>query len=98
MSDCDDVRPRLTELALGDLDAEPAREVRTHLARCAACRAEEATAARTLGLLKAVLPPSTERRLSAVRAMGEAREAAPSRRSWVFAAAACPAPRSAAPR
>ena len=88
MSGCDDVRPRLTELALGDLDAEPARDVREHLARCAACRAEQAAADRTLGLLKSALPPSTERRMAAVQAMSEARGEAPSRRSWVFAAAA----------
>ncbi|HEX7896410.1 MAG TPA: zf-HC2 domain-containing protein [Planctomycetota bacterium] len=88
MSGCEEIRPRLTELALGDLDAEPARDVRAHLARCAACRAEEAAASRTLGLLKTAVPPSTERRLATVEAMLGARAAAPSRRSWVFAAAA----------
>lgn len=88
MMSCDDVRPRLTELALGDLDAEPARDVREHLAGCAACRVEEAAAGRTLGLLKTTLPPSTERRLVAVQAMVEAREAAPSRRRWLAVAAA----------
>jgi len=88
MSDCDEIRPRLTELAFGDLDAEPARDVRDHLARCAACRVEEAAAARTLGRLKATLPPSTERRLAAVQAMSDAGRAAPSRRGWVFTAAA----------
>lgn len=88
MRSCDDVRLRLTELALGDLDAEPARDLREHLAGCAACRVEEAAAARTLGLLKSALPPSTERRLVAVQAMVEARHAAPSRRRWLWSAAA----------
>ncbi len=88
MKSCDDVRLRLTELALGDLDAEPARDVRDHLAGCAACRVEEAATGRTLGLLKSALPPSTERRLVAVQAMVEAREAAPSRRRWLAVAAA----------
>ncbi len=88
MRSCDDVRPRLTELALGDLDAEPARDVREHLAVCAACRVEHEAAVRTLGLLKSALPPSTERRLVAVQSMVEAREAAPSRRRWLAVAAA----------
>ena len=88
MSGCDKIRPRLTELALGDLDAEPAREIRDHLALCAACRVEESAAARTLGLLKSTVPPSTRRRVAVVRAMAEARPAAPSRRAWVFASAA----------
>lgn len=88
MSGCDAIRPRLTELALGDLDAEPAREVREHLARCAGCRVEESALIRTLGLLKPGLSPSTARRLRAVEAMSGAREAAPSRRGWMAAAAA----------
>lgn len=88
MSACDEIRPLLTERGLGDLDAEPAREVREHLAACAACRAEDVAVARTLGLLKAALPPSTERRLKAVQAMAESREAAPSRRRWLAVAAA----------
>lgn len=88
MMRCDGVRPLLTELALGDLDAEPAREVRAHLSGCAGCRAEEAATARTLGLLKGALPPSTERRLAAVQAMAEARETAPARRRWLILAAA----------
>ena len=85
---CDDVRPRLTELALGDLDAEPAREVREHLAGCAACRVDESAAARTLGLLASTVPPSTGRRLAAVEAMREAHEGSPVRRRWMFGAAA----------
>lgn len=71
---CTDVRKLLPGLALGDLDAEPAGEVRAHLQGCAACRAEDAAIGRTVGILRAapVLPPSTERRSAAAAAMARA--------------------------
>ncbi len=96
---CTDVRKRLPELVLGDLDAEPAAEVGAHLASCESCRAAQAALARTLTLLKspAALPPSTERRSAAVAAMARAHAeqaerllVRPRRRwaPWVAAAAA----------
>jgi hypothetical protein len=97
MSACEKFRPLLSEWALGDLDAEPARDVRAHLASCAACRVEEASVSRTLGLLKSDLPPSTTRRLKVVEAMVEARGGAgPSRRTWMAAAAGAVAAAGAA--
>lgn len=68
---CSDVRKRLPELALGDLDAEPAAEISAHLSGCAPCRGARETVARTVTLLKAppCLSPSTERRSAAVAAM-----------------------------
>lgn len=71
---CADVRLLLPDLALGDLDAEPAAAVGAHLKDCAACRAEEAALGRTLGTLQAapVAAPSAERRSAAVAAMARA--------------------------
>jgi hypothetical protein len=71
---CTDVRKLLPDLALGDLDAEPAAEVSAHLAACAACRTESGTLGRTVKVLRAALPaaPSTERRSAAVAAMARA--------------------------
>jgi hypothetical protein len=90
---CDDVRGRLPELALGDLDAEPARKVELHLGSCAVCRAERDALARTAGLLRAPAPaPSTRRREAAVAAMARAREEVMRPRgrrgAWVAAAVA----------
>jgi hypothetical protein len=71
---CTDARKLLPGLALGDLDAEPAADVRAHLQSCAECRAEDASIGRTVGLLKAApsLPPSTQRRSAAAAAMARA--------------------------
>src|SRR5580765_2477957 len=71
---CTDIRKQLPELALGDLDAEPAAAVAAHLAACADCRAARGTIARPVGLLRSVAPrsPSTERRSAAVAAMARA--------------------------
>jgi anti-sigma factor RsiW len=68
---CSDVRKALSGLALGDLDAEPAAEVRAHLKSCPDCQAEDAAIGRTLGALRRAgpVPPSTERRSAAVSAM-----------------------------
>jgi anti-sigma factor RsiW len=96
---CADVRILLPELALGDLDAEPAAEVRVHMTACDACRAAQAAMLRTVTLLKspASLSPSTERRSAAVAAMARTHTeqverllVRPRRRwaPWVAAAAA----------
>jgi hypothetical protein len=96
---CADVRKLLPELALGDLDAEPAAEVGAHLTACDSCRAAQTALVRTVTLLKspASLSPSTERRSAAVAAMARthAEQAErllvrPRRRwaPWVAAAAA----------
>jgi anti-sigma factor RsiW len=71
---CSDVRKVLSDLALGDLDAEPAADLAAHLKSCAECRDEEAAVGRTLSLLKKapVLAASTERRAAAVAAMARA--------------------------
>jgi hypothetical protein len=71
---CSDVRKVLSDLALGDLDAEPAADLAAHLASCADCRAEEAAVGRTLNLLKKApaVAASTERRSAAVAAMARA--------------------------
>lgn len=68
---CTEVRKLLPDLALGDLDAEPAAGVAAHLKGCADCRAEDAGFGRTLGALRAARPvaASTERRSAAVAAM-----------------------------
>ena len=60
---CSDVRKRLPELALGDLDIEPAAEVRAHLSTCDSCRAADGALHRTVTLLKVppALSPSQER-------------------------------------
>src|SRR5438105_10567363 len=71
---CNDARKLLPDLALGDLDAEPAAEVAAHLKTCDACRAEGESLGRTLGVLRgsAPLAPSTERRSAAAAAMARA--------------------------
>jgi hypothetical protein len=68
---CIDVRKLLPDLALGDLDAEPAADVAAHLEECAACRAESGALGRTVGALRSAPPAaaSTERRSVAVAAM-----------------------------
>jgi anti-sigma factor RsiW len=71
---CTDVRKLLPDLALGDLDAEPAAELAAHLKDCGPCRAESGALGRTLKALRAApaAPPSTERRSAAVAAMARA--------------------------
>jgi len=71
---CTDVRKLLPDLALGDLDAEPAAELAAHLKDCGPCRAESGALGRTVGALRAspAAPPSTERRAAAVAAMARA--------------------------
>lgn len=71
---CTEVRKLLPELALGDLDAEPAAAVAAHLKECGECRAEDAGFGRTLGALRSARPvaASTERRSAAVAAMARA--------------------------
>jgi len=71
---CTDIRKQLPELALGDLDAEPAAAIAAHLAACADCRVARQTIGRTVGLLRSAAPasPSTLRRSAAVAAMGRA--------------------------
>jgi hypothetical protein len=71
---CADVRKLLPDLALGDLDAEPAAELAAHLKDCGPCRAESGALGRTVGTLRAgpAAPPSTERRAAAVAAMARA--------------------------
>jgi hypothetical protein len=71
---CSDIRKALPELALGDLDAEPAAAVAAHLEACADCRRSKDAIAKTVGLLRSAAPvsPSTERRSAAVVAMARA--------------------------
>lgn len=71
---CTDIRKQLPELALGDLDAEPAAAIAAHLAACADCRVARQTIGRTVGLLRSAAPasPSTLRRSAAVAAMARA--------------------------
>jgi anti-sigma factor RsiW len=71
---CTDVRKLLPDLALGDLDAEPAAELAAHLKDCGPCRAESGALGRTRKALRAApaAPPSTERRSAAVAAMARA--------------------------
>src|SRR6185436_6981202 len=74
------------DLALGDLDAEPAAEVAGHLKSCPGCRSEVASLGRAVSLMRSAKPvsPSTERRSAAVAAMLRARAEQPVRssRSW----------------
>jgi hypothetical protein len=87
---CSDARPLLSQRALGDLDAEPGREVALHLEACADCRAAAGGIERAVRALTAAPPvsPSTERREAAVRAMSSAVRS-PSRRGlWALGAAA----------
>jgi hypothetical protein len=92
---CADARKLLSELSLGDLDAEPAREVGLHLEACADCRAVRGTLDRAVRALGAPAPlaPSTERREAAVLAMGRARATPATSKSArrLFAAAAAAA-------
>lgn len=71
---CTDIRKQLPELALGDLDVERAAAISGHLSGCADCRAAKEKITRALGLLRtaAPVPPSTERRSTAVQAMARA--------------------------
>jgi len=71
---CTDIRKQLPELALGDLDAEPAAAIAAHLAACADCRVARQTIERTVGVLRSAAPasPSTLRRSAAVAAMARA--------------------------
>jgi hypothetical protein len=96
---CTDFRKRLPELALGDLDAEPAAGIAAHVAICGDCRAAKEKVGKAVGLLRSVpaTPPSTERRSAAVAAMSRAHaeqsEKLLSRRRptwapWIAAAAA----------
>ncbi|HLY75837.1 MAG TPA: zf-HC2 domain-containing protein [Planctomycetota bacterium] len=68
---CTEIRKQLPELALGDLDAEPAAAVAAHVAGCADCRAAKERIGRAVGVLRSVpaASPSTERRSAAVAAM-----------------------------
>lgn len=72
--DCPEARKCLPGLALGDLDAEPAREVRSHAEACAPCRAELASLSSAAAALRGVDPlgTSAERRDAAVAAMARA--------------------------
>ena len=92
---CSDARKLLSELALGDLDAEPARELRLHLDACADCRDAASAAERVVRALGAPAPvsPSTERREAAVLAMARARALRARSKSGrlLFAAAAAAA-------
>lgn len=96
---CTDVRERIEEWALGELDVEPRRALEEHLASCAACRAESERATKTLGMLRGLpaLETAEARRDRAVEAMArEHADAAarillqPRRRSrlWIAAVAA----------
>jgi hypothetical protein len=71
---CNDVRKLLPDLALGDLDAEPAADVMAHLKECGSCRAESGALERTVGALRSAAPvaASTERRAATVAAMARA--------------------------
>ncbi len=68
---CPEIRKLLPGLALGDLDAEPAREAAAHLEGCAGCRAERSALDSALAALPSE-PASTERRQAAVSAMAKA--------------------------
>jgi hypothetical protein len=92
---CSEVRRLLPELALGDLDVEPARRAEGHLGGCPACRSEFESVGRAAAALRgaAALAPSTERRDRAVEAMVRAASERPaarrrSRRAWIVGAAA----------
>lgn len=95
---CTEVRERLSEWALGELDVEPKRALDEHLASCAGCRAEADRAAKTLGILRGVpaIETAESRRDRAVGAMArEHADAAerillrPRRRGlWLVAASA----------
>ena len=92
---CSEVRRLLPELALGDLDVEPARRAEGHLAGCAACRSEFDSVGRAAAALRraAALAPSTERRDRVVEAMARAASEPPAarrrtRRAWVLGTAA----------
>ncbi|MFN3487050.1 MAG: anti-sigma factor family protein, partial [Planctomycetota bacterium] len=85
---CAEVRKMLPELALGDLDAEPAFRAEGHLQECAACRSEFETIGRAAEALRGATPlaPSAERRDRAVEAMVRASSGHPPvrtvRRAW----------------
>lgn len=87
---CSEIRKLLPALALGELDAEPARETRRHLEGCPACRGEEAalSAAAAAARGESALAGSAERRERAAAAMGRAhaeeseRRLARPRRRW----------------
>lgn len=85
---CAEVRKMLPELALGDLDAEPAFRAEGHLQECPACRSEFETIGRAAEALRGASPlaPSAERRDRAVEAMVRASSGRPAvrpaRRAW----------------
>jgi len=71
---CSDVRKLLPGLALGDLDAEPARAAADHLKSCAECRGAQSEVAATVAALGNAEPlgPSAARREAAAAAMARA--------------------------
>lgn len=87
---CEEALRRLSERELGDLDAEPSRELDVHLASCPTCAGERILVARVVTALRTTPPaaPSTERRLLAVAAMSRVAEPARPRRIVPYAAAA----------
>jgi hypothetical protein len=82
--ECSEVRALLSEAALGDLDAGPARQVADHMGGCEPCRAAQASTASTLAALRSVseVAPSAQRRDAVVRAMSRVRGSGESRRTW----------------
>ena len=88
--ECSEVRVLLSEAALGDLDAGPARQVADHVRGCEPCRAAQATTTSTLAALRAApeTAPSAARREAVVRSMSRAQGAGESRRTWFRWAAA----------
>jgi hypothetical protein len=88
--ECSEVRKLLSEAALGDLDAEPARRVAEHVKACDPCRAAQASLSSTVAALRGVadVVPSAERREAAVRAMSREHAVPPRRPRLVWAMAA----------
>jgi hypothetical protein len=82
--ECPEIRALLSEAALVDLDAGPARQVADHVRGCEPCRAAQASTASALAALRAVpeTAPSAERRDAVVRAMSRAQGSGESRRAW----------------
>ncbi len=101
---CEEVRDRLSEHALGTLDAPEDERIRRHLRGCAQCRREFAAIGEGLAMFATAAhdrtpPPELRDRVTAVLTQEwradqttgpEAAERSPDRgRSWLIAAAAC---------
>ena len=88
--ECSEVLALLSEAALGDLDAGPARELADHVRGCEACRSAEERTGRTLRALRGApgVAPSVGRREAVVRAMSRERGTGGSRWTWIRWAAA----------